>query len=71
MIKARINEGFTIDDFKKVIDIKTAEWKDDPKMSKYIRPETLFSNKFEGYLNQITVNNKGQSVDKPKPFQFD
>ena len=71
LIKARINEGFTIDDFKKVIDIKTAEWKDDPKMSKYIRPETLFSNKFEGYLNQITVNNKGQSADKPKPFQFD
>lgn len=71
LIKARINEGFTIDDFKKVIDIKTAEWKDDPKMSKYIRPETLFSNKFEGYLNQITVNNKRQSADKPKPFQFD
>ena len=71
LIKARINEGFTIDDFKKVIDIKTAEWKNDPKMSKYIRPETLFSNKFEGYLNQITVNNKGQSADKPKPFQFD
>ena len=71
LIKARWNEGFRVDDFKKVIDIKVAEWKDNPKMSKFIRPETLFSNKFEGYLNQITVNNKGQSADKPKPFQFD
>lgn len=52
LIKARFNEGFTVKDFYKVIDIKVAEWKDDPKMEKYLRPETLFSNKFEGYLNQ-------------------
>lgn len=52
IISARTNEGFTVDDFKKVIDIKVANWKDDPKMSKYLRPQTLFSNKFEGYLNE-------------------
>lgn len=52
LISARTNEGFTVDDFKKVIDIKVANWKDDPKMSKYLRPQTLFSNKFEGYLNE-------------------
>ena len=51
-IKARCNEGFTLDDFKTVIDKKTAEWKSDPKMSKYLRPETLFGTKFESYLNQ-------------------
>jgi uncharacterized phage protein (TIGR02220 family) len=54
LIKARWNEGFTLDDFKTVIDKKTAEWLNDPKMSKYLRPETLFGNKFEGYLNQKT-----------------
>ncbi len=52
IIKARWKEGFRLDDFKKVIDTKTTEWKNDSKMSQYLRPETLFGNKFEGYLNQ-------------------
>lgn len=52
LIKAREREGFTIDDFKTVIDIKSAEWKSDVKMFEYLRPETLFGSKFEGYLNQ-------------------
>lgn len=52
LINARLNEGFKLDDFKRVIDNKTEEWLNDPKMSVYLRPETLFSNKFEGYLNQ-------------------
>lgn len=51
LIKARINEGFTLDDFKKVIDKKCNEWIGS-EMEKYLRPETLFSNKFESYLNQ-------------------
>ncbi len=50
-IRSRIREGFTIDDFKTVIDKKIAEWKG-TDMEKYIRPETLFGTKFEGYLNQ-------------------
>lgn len=51
-IQARLNDGFTVDDFKVVIDNKVNEWKNDKVMCKYLRPETLFSNKFEGYLNQ-------------------
>lgn len=51
-IKARLNENYTVDDFKRVIDIKVANWKSDPKMCKYLRPQTLFSNKFESYLNE-------------------
>lgn len=51
-IRARLAEGFRVDDFKKVIDIKTAEWLDDANMSRYLRPETLFGTKFESYLNQ-------------------
>ena len=52
LINARIKEGFTLDDFKKVIDTKCDEWLKDNKMSIYLRPETLFGTKFEGYLNQ-------------------
>ena len=50
-IKARINEGFVLEDFKKVIDIKFIEWKG-TEFEKYLRPETLFGTKFESYLNQ-------------------
>lgn len=52
LIRARLNENFTVDDFKTVIYKKSKQWKDDPKMCKYLRPETLFGNKFEGYLNE-------------------
>ena len=50
-IHARLSEGFKVDDFKTVIDKKCAEWIGDEKMEKYLRPETLFGTKFEGYLN--------------------
>ena len=52
LIKARFNEGFTTEDFKIVIDKKSREWLKDKKMSKFLRPETLFGTKFENYLNQ-------------------
>lgn len=57
-INARIAEGFTIDDFKKVIDIKSAEWIN-TNMQQYLRPETLFGTKFEGYLNQKVTKQIG------------
>lgn len=57
LIKARVNEGFGVDDFKKVIDNKAAEWKNDKDMNKFLRPETLFGTKFEGYLNQQVKQN--------------
>ncbi|MFD1416838.1 conserved phage C-terminal domain-containing protein [Oceanobacillus jeddahense] len=63
-IKARWNEGFRLDDFKKVIDTKTSEWKNDSKMSQYLRPETLFGNKFEGYLNQQTEQKPTDPYDQ-------
>jgi len=56
LIKARLNEGFTLEDFKKVIKIKSEEWLN-THMSKFLRPETLFSNKFESYLNQKPTDN--------------
>lgn len=57
-IRARLSEGFTVDNFKTVIDKKCAEWIGDPKMEKYLRPETLFGTKFEGYLNAKVTNGR-------------
>lgn len=51
LIKARWNEGFRVDDFKAVIDSKAAQWLNDPDMSRYLKPDTIFGPKFEGYLN--------------------
>ena len=52
LIKARWNEGFRVDDFKQVVDTKVKDWGNDSKMNQYLRPVTLFSNKFDEYLNQ-------------------
>lgn len=54
LINARLKEGFTEDDFKRVIDNKCSEWLKDEKMNQYLRPDTLFGTKFESYLNQNT-----------------
>ena len=52
-IRARLNDGFTVEDCKKVIDTKAGQWLNNPDMVKYLRPATLFSpSKFEGYLNE-------------------
>lgn len=49
-LNARLREGFTRDDFFAVIDFKAAEWGEGSSMRQYLRPETLFGPKFEGYL---------------------
>ena len=49
-ILARLREGFTVADCEEVIRKKCAEWAG-TDMAKYLRPETLFGSKFEGYLN--------------------
>ena len=46
-----MNEGFTVDDFYTVHTAMVKAWQHDNKMARYIRPETLYSNKFESYLN--------------------
>ena len=54
LIKARYNEGFTLENFKLVIEKKYREWAN-TEYSKYLRPETLFGTKFESYLNQPII----------------
>lgn len=52
-ITARLKEGYTVDDFKKVIDHKTSQWLNDPRFTCYLRPSTLFTpTNFENYLNE-------------------
>lgn len=63
-IKARLNEGYTLEDFKKVIDTKYRDWVG-TKWEQYLRPETLFGTKFESYLNQKS------SIKNDKDFDID
>ena len=65
LIRARFHDGFTLDDFKKVIDTKAADWLHDDKMSSYLRPATLFGNKFDQYLNQQP---KGVTNNQPREY---
>lgn len=80
LIDARLNEGFTEDDFYKVISIKVKAWKD-TDMDRFLRPETLFGPKFEGYLNesetkknndqrQANTSNNIKNISKPVVTQF-
>lgn len=55
LIKARFNDGFTLEDFKTVIRGRCAKWKG-THLAEYMRPETLFGTKFEGYLNDTEAS---------------
>ena len=68
LIQARIKENFTVEDFKKVIDIKVQEWGKNEKMNKYLRPETLFGTKFESYLNE--KEEKNARSEKTGGFEY-
>lgn len=55
-VRARLAEGFTLDDFRTVIATKVKDWRDDPGMRRFLRPETLFGTKFEGYLQAAKLS---------------
>ena len=55
LIKVRLKDGFTLEDFKRVHITKYAEWYG-VDMQKYLRPETLYGTKFESYLNQAPTD---------------
>ncbi len=64
LIKARFNEGYELEDFIKVIDIKTDEWINDEKMKSYLQPSTLFrGSNFDKYLNQETPQLNNSETD--------
>lgn len=75
LIKARWNDGYKLDDFKTVIDNMVANWSgkefNGTPAETYLQPKTLFSNKFDSYLNQIPktyVNNDYQGDELDLPF---
>lgn len=75
LIKARWNDGYKLDDFKAVIDNMVANWSgkefNGTPAENYLQPKTLFSNKFDSYLNQIPktyVNNDYQGNELDLPF---
>ena len=61
LIDARIDDGFTIEDFKKVHRNKLASWGNDPKMKRFLRPHTLYTAKFQAYLNErVSLSDQGR-----------
>lgn len=65
LIRARMNEGYTVEDFKTVIDKKFKSWGNDPKMSLYLRPSTLFGTRFGEYLNEYQAEDMKKLNCKP------
>lgn len=63
LIDARLKEGYTIEDFKTVIDKKCGQWLTDSQMAQYLRPETLFNaTHFESYLNEVDPWEKAKEM---------
>lgn len=65
LIRARMNEGYTVKDFKTVIDKKFKSWGNDPEMSLYLRPSTLFGTRFGEYLNEYQAESPDRLSCKP------
>ena len=71
-INARLKEGYNVEDFKTVIDKMSAKWKG-TQYEEYLRPQTLFGTKFEGYLNSkgvITDDTINRNVEENKFFDI-
>ncbi|HEL2150581.1 TPA: phage replisome organizer N-terminal domain-containing protein [Streptococcus suis] len=69
-IQARYKDGYTLEDFKKVIDTKVTQWKNDSHMAKFLRPKTLFSpSNFDSYLNEVPKHIQTEQDNiEPLPF---
>lgn len=64
-VRGRLEEGYTVEELKKVIDTMVDKWKYDFKMSPYLRPETLFnSTKFQGYYNLVPRETKDWTTER-------
>jgi uncharacterized phage protein (TIGR02220 family) len=67
-INARLSEGYTLEDFKTVIDKKYKTWSG-TEMAKFLRPETLFGTKFASYLNELEGEEENKSGRTKEPYQ--
>lgn len=63
LIMARLKSGATVEDCKRIVDLKTIQWGSDDKMREYLRPATLFgATKFEQYMGEIKPKEKERIV---------
>ena len=69
LILARWKDGYKQEEFQRVIDGRVAKWYTDAKMQEYLRPMTLFSSKFESYLNDSGQVNVGSTAYQQQPHQ--
>ena len=73
MIEKLINEGYGFEDFKAVIDKKYNDWKG-TKFKQFIRPKTLFGDKFLEYLNeqpkQSNINKLADSINRVQNYNW-
>jgi len=70
LISARL-KNYSIEEAKKVIDIKCAQWIGDSKMQKYLAPDTLFAEKnFEKYLNETPAIQQKVLQEIPASYIF-
>lgn len=60
--------GYSIDDVRMVCEQKQAEWGADPKRQKWLRPHTLFGEKFEGYLAAAKAGTAKEERDAAAKF---
>lgn len=72
-IRARLKEGYTVEDFKRVIDAKSNDWADSERMREYLRPSTLFRPaNFEAYLNEANRPKVKKKSEFPQnEYDFD
>lgn len=71
LINGRIAQGYKLDDFKRVIDLKVKAWLNDPRMNQYLRPSTLFNEtNFEAYWNEAPVKQPKQAKPTYQPPQL-
>lgn len=65
-VSARLSDGYTVEDFKRVIDNKCATWLGDEKMDAFLNPQTLFRpSHFDCYLNERPNAGRGVRVATP------
>lgn len=67
-IKKRLKDGYSVDDMKDVIDAKS-DWLNDKNYHKYFRPQTLFSDKFESYLNEYNKPEESNEQTRDEKFK--
>lgn len=71
-INGRVNEGYTQEDFVRVIDHKVTQWINNAEFQAYLRPSTLFNaTNFENYLNEQVITSRPVENESDESFELD